>query len=344
MNNFPKLHNGVWGGLVGKGPDAEEPAISLDKMLDMTAMAEVGGTKFDGFDVFLYHPHFDIDGGDEAIKQLAEKARARKLKIGTVVAPIYKGTGGGSPIGATGERKAYVGQVIKACKVAQRLKELEVRSYGNVRIDTGINPEAWAQDPNTSMKLAVGTLREAAKVAADHGERIAAEGEICWGGMHSWQKMIDLLDAVDRPGVFEFMADMSHVLTFLLGIGAEEDKLLEPEFSGEQLDAAWERVSNALRDRTIDLHVSQSDGKTHGSGSHDATGKHCPPDHSDGKLNIPKHAGYWLRDAGGQLTKRIPHLCWDGCMFPNKVLKDLGTWNAVLLAMKRVREAHGWKA
>ena len=40
-NNFPKLHNAMWPGLVGKGPDAEPP-IGLDTMLDLTAKAEVG--------------------------------------------------------------------------------------------------------------------------------------------------------------------------------------------------------------------------------------------------------------------------------------------------------------
>ena len=66
-NNYPKLHNAAWPGLVGKGGSEEgsEPLIGLDTMLDMTAAAEIDGVKFDGVDVFLYHPHFDIDGGDD---------------------------------------------------------------------------------------------------------------------------------------------------------------------------------------------------------------------------------------------------------------------------------------
>ena len=46
-NNFPKLHNAAWPGVVGKGPDSEPP-IDLDTMLDLTANAEVDGQKFDG--------------------------------------------------------------------------------------------------------------------------------------------------------------------------------------------------------------------------------------------------------------------------------------------------------
>jgi len=62
VNNYPKLHNAAWPGVVGKG-DGGEPPIDLDTMLDLTAAAEVDGEKFDGFDLFLYLPHMNIDGG-----------------------------------------------------------------------------------------------------------------------------------------------------------------------------------------------------------------------------------------------------------------------------------------
>ena len=44
-NNYPKLHNATWPGIVGKGPDSEPP-ISLDTLLELTANAEVDGVKF----------------------------------------------------------------------------------------------------------------------------------------------------------------------------------------------------------------------------------------------------------------------------------------------------------
>ena len=47
-NNFPKLHNAMWPGLVGKGSPGAEPAIDLDTMLEYTAKAEVDGQKFEG--------------------------------------------------------------------------------------------------------------------------------------------------------------------------------------------------------------------------------------------------------------------------------------------------------
>ena len=58
------LHNAMWPGLVGKGPDASEPAIGLERMLRFTADARIEGeasVRFDGVDLFLYHPHIDID-------------------------------------------------------------------------------------------------------------------------------------------------------------------------------------------------------------------------------------------------------------------------------------------
>ena len=63
-NNFPKIHNAMWPGLVGKGPDSE-PAFELDTMLDFTANAQVDGVKFDGVDLFLFDPHVSIDSTDD---------------------------------------------------------------------------------------------------------------------------------------------------------------------------------------------------------------------------------------------------------------------------------------
>ncbi len=60
-------------------------------------------------------------------------------------------------------------------------------------------------------------------------------------------------------------------------------------------------------------------------------------------LDVVKHAGYWLRDDSGNLTRTMRHICWDGCMFPNAVMEQQQTWNAVLGTMIRVRDAHGWR-
>ena len=40
-NNYPKLHNATWPGVVGKGAPDSEPIIPLDTLLKLTANAEV---------------------------------------------------------------------------------------------------------------------------------------------------------------------------------------------------------------------------------------------------------------------------------------------------------------
>ena len=77
---YPKLHNAMWPGLVGKGPDSE-PAISLDTMLDLTAKAQVNGVKFDGVDLFLFEPHVSIDSSDDGASWPTSNAPIRLRPI-----------------------------------------------------------------------------------------------------------------------------------------------------------------------------------------------------------------------------------------------------------------------
>jgi len=343
-NKFPKLHNAAWPGVVGKGPDSEPP-IELDTMLDLTAKAEVNGTKFDGVDLFLFAPHVDIDSSDDDLKRLAEKVKSRNLVIGSVVAPVWPPTGGGSAMGSDAERKSFLDQVRKGCRIAKRLREIGARPYGVVRIDSAAGPGDWSKDPETNQRRIADTFRQACDIAADSGERLAAEGEICWGGMHSWKRMLQLLELVDRPGTIGFQADMAHTLLYTLGHNAPEDRILPANFDwkdGAQLDTALKTLTAALRPWTIDFHVAQNDATVKGSGSHDKTGRHCLPNDPNGKLKIAHHAGFWLRDSYGNLTKRLRHICWDGCMFTNETMMKPQTWNDILATMVSVRDAHGW--
>src|SRR5664279_159747 len=98
-SNYPKLHNAMWPGLVGKGSPGAEPCIDLDTMLDLTARAEVDGIKFDGVDLFLFDPHISIDIDDDDLKRLADKLRSKGFVVGSVVAPVWPPTGGGSAMG-----------------------------------------------------------------------------------------------------------------------------------------------------------------------------------------------------------------------------------------------------
>jgi sugar phosphate isomerase/epimerase len=345
-NNFPKLHNAMWPGLVGKGPDSE-PGIELDVLLDLTAKAEVNGVRFDGVDIFHVAPHTKIDFTDDDAKKLADKVRKRDLAIGSIVAPVWPPVGGGSAMGSASDRKKFVANVKKSCRLGQRLRELGVRPHGVIRIDSAASPSEWAKDPIGNTKKIAQTFREACSVASDHGERLAAEGEICWGGMHSWRDMINTLEEVDRPQTIGFQADMAHTLLYTMGYNAPKSRLLPARFDWKnkaQLDEALKKMTDALRPWTIDFHVAQNDGTVKGLGYHDKTGKHCMITDKNGKLDVPKHAGLWLRGKDGAVTKAFKHICWDGCMFPNAVMLQQKTWNDVLAAMIKVRDKHGWVA
>src|SRR5215472_7944166 len=202
QHKSPALHNAMWPGLVGKGGPGNEPAIDLETMLNLTAAAEVDGIRFDGVDLFLFAP---------------------------LVAPVWPPTGGGSAMGSEQDRKNFLTQVRKACAIGKQLKEIGIRRYGIVRIDSAVSPAEWAKDPVANTRRIAETFREACNIAEDHGERLAAEGEICWGGMHSWRRMTELLELVDRPQTLGFQADMAHTLLYTMGYNAPEDRILPQE-------------------------------------------------------------------------------------------------------------------
>jgi sugar phosphate isomerase/epimerase len=336
----------MWPGLVGKGSPGAEPCIDLDTMLDLTAKAEVDGIKFDGVDLFLFDPHISIDIDDDDLKRLADKVQSKGFVVGSVVAPVWLATGGGSAIGSEEDCRRFVGQVRKACRIAHKLRELGVRPHGVVRIDSACGVADWAKDAEANQRRIVQTFDKACDIAEGFGERLAAEGEICWGGMHSWKKMVDLLQRVNRPKTLGFQADMAHTLLYILGYNAPEDAILPPDWDWSdphRLNEAMKTLTGALRPWTIDFHVAQNDATVHGSGTHDKTGHHCLPNDPNGKLSISHHAGYWLHGPDGLLTKAMRHICWDGCMFPNAVMMKQETWNDILRAMIAVRDAHGWR-
>jgi hypothetical protein len=311
QHKHPAIHNAMWPGLVGKGPGAE--------------------------------PY--INSTDEDLKRLADEIARRQLVVGSLVAPIWPPTGGGSAMGSAQERRNFLTQVRKACAIGKKLRDLGIRRYGVVRIDSAGSPSDWAKDPAGNTKRIAKTFRDACLIAEDNGERLAAEGEICWGGMHSWHRMVELLEMVNRPKTLGFQADMAHSLLYTLGYNAPEDRLLPENFDWSQREVLMEalrKVTHALRPWTIDFHVAQNDGTVRGSGSHDKTGRHCVANDPNGKMDIVAVAGLWMRDESGAPTRAYEHICWDGCMFPNATMLAPTTWNDVLGTLVAVRNAHGW--
>jgi len=335
-----KLHNAMWPGLVGKGDEeGQEPPISLERMLELTAAAEVDGQKYDGIDYFLFFPHTDPYANDKDLRGIADQIGGHGFDVGSLVAPIWPGTIGDTAMGDDAAQGKFLESVKVACRIAGVFNDHGVRKRGVIRIDSAeFGVEKWKENAPANTKRIAATFREAAKIAADNGERLAAEGEICWAGMHSWKDMLDLLEEVGMPETLGFQADLAHTYLYLLGYNAPDYALLKEGYGEDEFYAAYEEMTDKLRPWTIDFHVAQNDGTVHGAGSHDKTGKHCQADDPDGKLDIVRCSQYWLKDYA---DRGIEHICWDGCMFPNDVLETPETWNTILKSMIDVRDAVG---
>src|SRR2546428_7082379 len=169
-HKYPALRTAMRPGLVGKGPGAEPP-IDLDTMLDLTAKTEVDGVRFEGVDLFLFDPHTSIDSTDDDLKRLADRIRARNLVVGSVVAPVWPPTGGGSAMGSDEDRRNFLTQVRKACRIAKTLRAIGIRKYGVVRIDSASSPAQWAKDPAGNTENIAGTVPYACDLADEHGRR-----------------------------------------------------------------------------------------------------------------------------------------------------------------------------
>ncbi len=76
-NNYPRLHNAMWPGIVGKGTMDAEPIIPLDTLLKLTRDARgPNGEKFDGV-----YTHFARGNGwslEQLAKRFAEKTPKKR--------------------------------------------------------------------------------------------------------------------------------------------------------------------------------------------------------------------------------------------------------------------------
>ncbi|MCB1093504.1 MAG: sugar phosphate isomerase/epimerase, partial [Verrucomicrobiae bacterium] len=177
MPSKPKLHNAMWPGLVGKGDgEGQEPPISLDRMLELTAAAEVNGQKFDGIDYFLFLPHTDPQASDDEIRRIADKIAGHGFKVGSLVAPVWPGTVGDSAMGDDAAQAKFLDAVKMACRIAGIFNDHGVRQYGVIRIDSAeFGVAKWRENPEANTARIADTFKKAAVIAADHGERLAAE-------------------------------------------------------------------------------------------------------------------------------------------------------------------------
>ena len=169
-NSAPKLHNAMWPGLVGKGDgEGQEPPISLEKMLDLTAAANVGGQKFEGIDYFLFLPHTNPEASDDELKKIADLIASKGFSGGSLVAPVWPGTVGDSAMGDDAQQEKFLSAVKMACRIAKIFNAHGVRKYGVIRIDSAeFGVAKWRENSKAGTARIVDTFKKAAKIGRAH--------------------------------------------------------------------------------------------------------------------------------------------------------------------------------
>ena len=254
---IPALHNAMWPGLVGKGSPGAEPTIDLDTMLDLTASAIVAGTRFDGVDLFLFDPHVEHRRRrrrSEAAARQARQPRPRRRLAGRPGVAADRRRRSHGKRGGT--RRSFVTQVRKACVIGRKAARSRYPAVRRHSHRLGIESRRMGRRiPRATPGGSPTRSGRPATSPRSYGERLAAEGEICWGGMHSWRRMVQLLEMVNRPKTLGYQADMAHNLLFTLGYNAPEDRLLPEGYDWQDqalLDEAYRTVARRCdRGRSI---------------------------------------------------------------------------------------------
>ena len=216
-----------------------------------------------------------------------------------------------------------------------------VRKYGVIRIDSADSPTHWAADPKGNTQENRRHVSRGGKSRQRSRRALAAEGEICWAGMHSWSDMVDLLEAVDMPDTVGFQADHGpHVSLPARLQRRRSTRCSKPGYSDAEFGAGLQEDDR--RPAPLDDRFPRRPERRHASTAPAATTKPAAtarpttPTASSTSSNAPATGSKTPASRG------IQHICWDGCMFPNAMLENQQTWNTILGAMIKVRDAHGW--
>ena len=75
----------------------------------------------------------------------------------------------------TGDGRNWSGRRYVTTAIGQRLRDLGVRRYGVIRIDSAASVTEWLKDPEANTRRLADTFRQACDLAKEYGERLAAE-------------------------------------------------------------------------------------------------------------------------------------------------------------------------
>ena len=222
----------MWPGIVGKGPDSE-PADRSRHDAESHGGREVSGS---GSTASISSC---LCLTQTLTRQTINSSNSRtnshrySLVAGSLVAPVWPPTGGGSAMGSEDERGHFLGQVRKACAIGQKLRKLGIRKYGVVRIDSAEGPSAWSVDPAENTKRIAetfqGSMHDRRKdTASGSPPRVRSAGAGCtagstWSICSRWS---------NRPKTLGFQADMAHTMLYTLGYNSPESACFRQTTTG----------------------------------------------------------------------------------------------------------------
>ena len=207
--------------------------------------------------------------------------------------------------------------VDKACRIASRLRELGIRPYGVVRIDSA-SVEDWAKDPvgNTAHRRdlppGLRRRREPRRTAGGGGRNLL--------GRHAQLENDDRPAGSGRsaadawlPGRYGPHAPLHP------GLQRPRPASCRKTSTGTTASARPGADDAHRRAPAVDDRFPRRPERRHGLRLrlHDKTGRHCrSTTPTAGSISSSTPAtGCAMRPAA---DARHQHICWDGCMFPNR--------------------------
>ena len=232
------------------------------------------------------------------------------------------------------ERKKFLTQVEKACRDrpdAARARHPPVRRRPH---RLGGQPGDWAATRRATRRRSPRPSAQAARHRRDHGERLAAEGEICWGGMHCWRHIVELLERSGGPktrrlpGRHGAHAALHARRQRARGSAAAGGLRLVGPGDARRRAQDNDRRAAALDDRFPRRPERRARSRARARTTRPAaTACRSIPTASSTSSSTPASG---CATTSGKLDAAVEHICWDGCMFPNAVMTKPQTWNDVL--------------
>ena len=346
-NNYPKLHNAAWPGLVGKGPDSEPP-IDLDTMIDLTAARQRRRREVrrDG-PVPVRPAHLDRHRRrrpQEARRQVpAEEPRDRLGRRARLAADGRRQRDG---------RRSRAQEVRRAGPQGlQDRREAAPAGRPPVRRRPhrlGLRPRRLGEGPRGQPEedrrdVPPGRATSPKATASGSPPRARSAGAACtrgggWCSCSRWSTAPR--PSASRP-TWPTRCSTRWATT------PPKTRILPQNYDWKdkaKLDEALKKLTAALRPWTIDFHVAQNNA--HGPRLRLARQDRPPlPRHRPDRQARHPRARRLLarRTRAATRSKRFRHICWDGCMFPNETMMKPQTWNDILGVMVKVRDQHGWQ-